>query len=77
MAGIPRSSSDLSPDAQRLLDYLRDHPNEQFTLEALAQALGSSADAVQIQLEALEYQGEIEKDHPEGGQAVYFRPQRT
>lgn len=77
MAGIPRSSSDLSPDAQRLLDYLRDQPNAQFTLEELAQALSSSTDEVQIQLEALEYQGEIEKSHPAGGAAVYFRPQRT
>lgn len=77
MAGIPRSSSDLSPQAQQLLDYLRDHPNEQFTLEQLSQALGRVADEVQIQLEALEYQGEIEKAHPAGGAAVYYRPQRT
>ena len=77
MAGIPRSSSDLSPDAQRLLDYLRDHPNAQFTLEELVQALSSSSDEVQIQLEALEYQGEIEKEHPAGGAAVYFRPRQT
>lgn len=77
MAGIPRSSGDLSPQAQQLLDYLRDHANQQFTLDQLAQAIGSSDDEVQIQLEALEYQGEIEKAHPQGGAAVYSRPQRT
>ena len=77
MAGIPRSSGDLSPDAQRLLDYLRDHANTPFTLDALVTALGTDADQLQIQLEALEYQGEVEKDHPTGGPAVYSRPQRT
>lgn len=77
MAGIPRSSNDLSPEAQQLLDYLRDHANEQFTLEQLSQALSSSTDEIQIQLEALEYQGEIEKAHPTNGPALYYRPQRT
>lgn len=77
MAGIPNSSRELSPQAQQLLEFLRQNANQQFTMEQLAQALGRTAEETQMQVEALEYQGEIEKAHPAGGEAVYFRPQHT
>lgn len=77
MSGIPRSSSDLSPEAQQLLAYLSDRPNEQFTVTALADALGYSEDDAKVHAEALAYQGEIEKERPEGGETVYHRPRRT
>lgn len=77
MSGIPGSSRELGPDAQRLLAYLKDHPNQQFTLEQLADALDSTVEQTQVWLEALDYQGEIEKQHPEGGEPVYTRPRQT
>ncbi len=77
MSGIPHSSNELSPEAQRLLAHLQEHPNERFTVAQLVEMLGGSEDEVKVSAEALAYQGEIEKDRPEGGETVYSRPQRT
>lgn len=77
MAGIPRSSDELNPQARQLLAYLADRPNEQFTVTQLAQALNCAEDDAKVSAEALAYQGEIEKERPEGGETVYSRPQRT
>jgi predicted ArsR family transcriptional regulator len=77
MSGIPRSSKELGPIAQQLLAYLRDHPNQQFGVEQMAQAIGCSIEEAQTHLEALAYQGEIEKVRPDGGATVYTRPKQT
>jgi predicted ArsR family transcriptional regulator len=77
MSGIPHSSKELGPNAQALLAYLRDHPNEQFTVEQMAQQVGCTTEEAKTHLEALAYQGEIEKVRPDGGQTMYTRPQRT
>ncbi len=77
MSGIPSSSQELGPEAQRLLDYLRAHPNEQMTVTQIAQTMDCTEEEAKIHLEALAYQGEIEKTRPEGGETVYCRPQRT
>lgn len=77
MSGIPHSSKELSPEAQRLLAFLQNHPNEQFTIGQLAQELGCPEDDAKVAAEALAYQGEIEKVRPEGGETVYSRPRQT
>lgn len=77
MSGIPHSSDQLSPEAQQMLDYLSNHPNEQFTVTQLCEAIGCSEDDAKVGAEALAYQGEIEKERPEGGETVYSRPRRT
>ena len=77
MSGIPHSSQELSPEAQRLLAFLQNHPNEQFTIGQLAQELGCAEDEAKLGAEALAYQGEIEKVRPEGGETVYSRPRKT
>jgi predicted ArsR family transcriptional regulator len=77
MSGIPRSSKELNPDAQRLLKYLSDRPNEQFDLDQLAQAIECAPEEAKVHLEALAYQGEIEKIRPAGGETVYCRPRQT
>lgn len=77
MSGIPDSHQEPNPEMQQVLDFLCERPNQQFTLDQIAQGVGKPQEEVQIRLEALEYQGEIKKDHPQGGAAVYFRPQRT
>jgi Fic family protein len=77
MSGIPRTSDQLGPEAQKLLDYLCDHPNEKYTVAQLLDVAGCSEDEAKVHLEALAYQGEIEKERPEGGETVYCRPRRT
>lgn len=77
MSNIPDAHAGPNPEAQKIIDYLAAHANEQFTLEQIAQAVGDSEENVQVRLESLEYQSQIEKAHPEGGQAVYSRPRRT
>lgn len=77
MSNIPDAHESLAPETQRILDYLSAHPNEQFTLEQIAQAVGDGQENVQVRLESLEYQSQVEKAHPAGGQAVYSRPRRT
>lgn len=77
MSGIPGSSQQLGPETQKVLDYLCEHPNEQFTVEQVAQQLGYSEEDAKTRLEALAYQKEITKDRPDGGETVYCRPRRT
>ncbi len=77
MSGVPHSSNELSPEAQRLLAHLTEHPNAQFTVAQLVEVLGASEDEVKVSAEALAYQGEIEKERPEGGETIYSRPRRT
>jgi hypothetical protein len=60
-----------------MLDYLSNHPNEQFTVTQLCEVIGCSEDDAKVSAEALAYQGEIEKERPEGGETVYSRPRRT
>lgn len=77
MSGIPHSSKELGPTAQQMLAYLRDHPNEQFSVEQMAQQVGCSTEEAKTHLEALAYQGEIEKERPDGGETLYKRPRQT
>lgn len=77
MSGIPHSSKELGPVAQQLLAYLRDHPNEQFSVDQMARQVGCTTEEAKTHLEALAYQGEIEKVRPDGGETVYTRPQKT
>ncbi len=77
MSGVPHSSNELSPEAQRLLAHLEEHPNAQFTVAQLVEVLGGSEDEVKVSAEALAYQGEIAKERPEGGETIYSRPRRT
>lgn len=77
MSGIPHSSNELGPAAQRMLDFLSDRPNQEFTVEQLAQELNESTEEAKVNAEALTYQGEIEKVRPAGGETVYRRPRKT
>lgn len=77
MSGIPHSSDQLSPAAQQVLDYLCAQPNQQVTAAEAARRVGISEEDAKVHLEALSYQGEIEKSRPEGGETVYCRPRRT
>lgn len=77
MSGIPHSSDQLSPDAQQVLDYLCAHPNDQVTAAQAARSVGIAEEDAKVHLEALSYQGEIEKSRPAGGETVYCRPRRT
>jgi|GEM_PF-2784107 len=77
MSGLPSSSQGLGPEAQQALEYLQAHPNEEFTVEQIAEAMGCSTESAKVHLEALSYQNEIEKRRPEGGETLYCRPRRT
>lgn len=77
MSGIPHSSEELGPEVQKLLDFLSARANDQFTVGQLAQEMNCSEEDAKVHLEALAYQGEIEKTRPEGGETVYCRPQKT
>jgi AraC-like DNA-binding protein len=50
MSGIPRSSKELGPIAQQLLAYLREHPNEQFSVEQMAQQISCTTEEAQTHL---------------------------
>lgn len=77
MSSIQNPQERLGPDAQRILDHLSEHPNEQFEVDAVAQQVGCSEETAQTALEALAFAGEIDKNRTEGGVTMYSRPRKT
>jgi predicted transcriptional regulator len=77
MSGIQNPQQRLGPDAQRILDLLSQHPNQQFEVDDVAQQVGCSEETAQTALEALAFAGEIDKQRTEGGVTLYTRPRKT
>ncbi|WP_026369302.1 hypothetical protein [Kallotenue papyrolyticum] len=77
MVSAGQASEPLEATARRILDELCRHPNQRFSVEQIAQLVGCSEADAAIQLEALAYRGEIEKERDAGGHKVYYRPRKT
>ncbi len=77
MSSIQNPQERLGPEGQQILDYLSEHANQQFEVDAVAQGVGCSEESAQTALEALAFGGEIDKQRTEGGVTLYSRPRKT
>ncbi len=66
------SDLQLDPNMQDVFDFLRRHPGEAFSSEAIAQQIGDADEDVQAALSALQARGLVDEGSPATGETTYI-----